>query len=69
METSVSPVGTVLVLRVWFESADRSGFRGRIMYCLEAQDSFTSVAVTSPEAVLDVVRHFLDNCTIDTGTC
>src|SRR2546423_6806920 len=49
MDTSASPIGTVLIIRVWSDSVDQLGFRARVIHGLTTKDSFTSVIVTSPE--------------------
>lgn len=49
----------VLIIRLWFESEHRGGFRARILYG-DLDDPSSTVAVSSPEDVIAAVRVWLD---------
>jgi hypothetical protein len=51
--------GRVLILRVWFEPGDGSGFRARIISTVDIESRQQEVVETSPEDALEVVRGWL----------
>jgi hypothetical protein len=53
--------GGVVVIRVWIEEAHPSRLRARITLTADVQDGETeSVVASTPEAVVEVVRGYLD---------
>ena len=50
----------VVVIRVWIEDAHASRLRARITLTDLADGETDSVVAASPEAILDVVRAYLD---------
>lgn len=53
--------GGVVVVRVWIEEAHENRLRARITLVGDLEEGATeSVVASGPEAVLEVVREFLD---------
>ncbi len=53
--------GGVVVVRVWIEEAHENPLRARITLVRDLEEGATeAVVASSPEAILEVVRQFLD---------
>lgn len=48
-----------MVIRVWYESANETGFRARLVYGDRPSEGPTSTVTADPNAVVDTVREWL----------